>query len=236
MRRPGGAYGGYVVVGIGVDGQLVNWCIPDVVRRKDRAPSNALGLGGYRDRDCQRHDGNCKKADTGTHATCYSTFHPMQVHILRHGTAEDIRAGGSDFERKLTPAGREEVRRAIACVRPAMAPTLILSSPFARALETAQIAAEVAGYTGNIVRTEALEPNASPHLVWQEIRIRPDESQILLAGHEPLLSQLMAYLLNCPTLHVDMRKATLVRIDIDRFAGKPCGLLRWVLPPDLRVD
>ena len=176
----------------------------------------------------------------------------MQVHILRHGTAEDIRAGGSDFERKLTPAGREEVRRAIACVRPAMAPTLILSSPFARALETAQIAAEVAGYTGNIVRTEALEPNASPHLVWQVSasdateedidrmtrqlrRPGPPLPAVLLAGHEPLLSQLMAYLLNCPTLHVDMRKATLVRIDIDRFAGKPCGLLRWVLPPDLRA-
>ena len=158
----------------------------------------------------------------------------MQVHLLRHGTAEDIQAGSSDFARKLTPAGRDEVRYAIEGVRPAISPTLILSSPFARAVETAQIAAEVAGYTGNIVRTEALEPNASPHLVWQEIRSRPDELQILLAGHEPLLSQLTAYLLNCPTLHVDMRKATLVRIDIDRFEGKPYGLLKWFLPPDLQ--
>jgi phosphohistidine phosphatase len=159
----------------------------------------------------------------------------MQVHLLRHGTAEDIRAGGSDFERKLTPAGREEVRHAIERARPAIAPTLILSSPFARAVETAEIAAEVVGYKGNIVRTEALVPTASPQLVWQEMRSRPDELQILLAGHEPLLSQLTAYLLNCPTLHVDMRKATLVRIDIDRFAGKPCGLLKWVRPPDLRA-
>lgn len=158
----------------------------------------------------------------------------MQVHLLRHGTAEEIPAGGSDSERKLTPEGREEVRRAIECACPAMAPTLILSSPYARAVETAEIAAKVVGYAGNIVRTEALVPSASPHLVWQEIRGRPDESQILLAGHEPLLSQLTAYLLNCPALHVDMRKATLVRIDIDRLAGKPCGLLKWVLPPDFR--
>jgi phosphohistidine phosphatase len=157
----------------------------------------------------------------------------MQVHLLRHGTAEDIRTGGSDFARKLTPAGREEVRHAIECARSAMAPTLILTSPFARAMETAEIAAAVVSYTGNIVRTEALVPNASPDLVWQEIRSRPDESQILLAGHEPLLSQFTAYLLNCPTLQVDMRKATLVRIDIDRFAGKPSGLLKWVLPPDI---
>jgi phosphohistidine phosphatase len=158
----------------------------------------------------------------------------MQVHLLRHGTAEDIQAGGGDFARKLTPAGREEVRQAIERVRAAIAPTLILSSPFARAVETAQIVAEVVGYKGNIVQTGALEPTAAPHQVWQEIRSRPDEAQILLAGHEPLLSQLTAYLLNCPTLHVDMRKATLVRIDIDRFGGKPCGLLEWFLPPDLQ--
>jgi len=55
-----------------------------------------------------------------------------------------------------------------------------------------------------------------------------------LSGFSAEGGQLTAYLLNCPTLHVDMRKATLVRIDIDRFAGKPCGLLKWILPPDLR--
>jgi phosphohistidine phosphatase len=159
----------------------------------------------------------------------------MQIHLLRHGTAEDIQAGSSDFGRKLTAAGREEVRHAVKCAGPAVAPTLILTSPFARAMETAEIAAAVVGYTGNIVCTEALVPTARPDLVWQEIRSRPDESQILLAGHEPLLSQLTAYLLNCPTLQVDMRKATLVRIDIDRFAGKPCGVLKWVLPPDIRA-
>ena len=160
----------------------------------------------------------------------------MQVHLLRHGTAEDIRAGGSDFERKLTPGGREEVRHTIEMARPAIAPTLILCSPFARAIQTAEIAATVAGSTVKIVRTEALVPTARPDLVWQEIRSRPDELQILLAGHEPLLSQLTAYLLNCPTLQVDMRKATLVRIDIDRFGGKPCGVLKWVLPPDLKAS
>jgi phosphohistidine phosphatase len=158
----------------------------------------------------------------------------MQVHLLRHGTAEDTRPGGADSERKLTPAGREEVRRAIVRARPAgIAPTLIFSSPYVRAVETAEIAAAVVGYAGNILRTEALVPEASPRQVWQEIRGRPDESQILLAGHEPLLSQLMAYLLNAPSLRVDMRKATLLRIDLDRFTGEPSGLLKWMVTPDI---
>jgi phosphohistidine phosphatase len=161
----------------------------------------------------------------------------MQVHLFRHGTAEGIRPGGSDSERRLTATGREEVRRAIQYARPAkIAPTLILSSPYVRTVETAEIAAGVLGYAGSIVRTSALEPSASPQGVWEEIRRRQNEMQIMLARHEPLLSQLAAYLLSAPTLQIEMRKAALVRTDLDRFGGNPRGLLKWMLPPDLRAS
>jgi phosphohistidine phosphatase len=158
----------------------------------------------------------------------------MQVHLLRHGTAEDITPSGSDAERKLTAVGRDEVRHAAECARRAkVAPTLILSSPFVRAVETAEIAAEIMGCRAGIVRTEALIPSASPQRVWNEIRGRQDEMQILLAGHEPLLSHLAAYLLSSPALRIEMRKATLVRIDLDRFAPDPRGTLKWIVPPDI---
>src|SRR5271169_2096106 len=158
----------------------------------------------------------------------------MQVHLLRHGTAEDIQPGGSDAERKLTAAGRDEVRGAAECARRArVAPTLILSSPYVRAIETAEIAAEVLGYRGGIARTDVLIPTGSPQRVWNEIRSRQDEMQILLAGHEPLLSQLAAYLLSTPVLQIEMRKATLVRIDLDRFAPDPRGILKWMAPPEI---
>ena len=158
----------------------------------------------------------------------------MQLYLLRHGSAERIQPGGSDAERKLTAAGREEVRRAIAGSRRAkMAPTLILSSPYARAIETAEIAVQVLGFTGKIVRTEALVPSASPEQVWHEICNRQDEVQVLLAGHEPLLSRLAAYLLNSPSLQIEMSKATLVRIDLDRLASNPHGVLKWMAPTEV---
>jgi phosphohistidine phosphatase len=158
----------------------------------------------------------------------------MQVHLLRHGTAEEINPGGSDAERRLTAAGRGEVRRAAECARRArVAPTLILSSPYVRAVETAEITAAVLGYSRAIVRTELLIPSASPQQVWNEIRSRQEETQILLAAHEPLLSQLASYLLNSPALEIEMRKAALVRIDLDRFAPDPRGILKWMAPPDL---
>ncbi len=158
----------------------------------------------------------------------------MQVHLLRHGTAEDISAEGSDAKRKLTTSGRDEVRRAAECARRAkIAPTLILSSPFVRAIETAEIAAEVLAYRAGIVRTEALIPSAPPQRVWNEIRNRHDAMQVLLAGHEPLLSHLAAYLLNSPALRIDMRKASFVRIDLDLLAPNPSGILKWMAPPDI---
>jgi phosphohistidine phosphatase len=158
----------------------------------------------------------------------------MRIHLLRHGTAEDAPPGGSDAERKLTAAGREEIRRALECVRKAkIAPSLILSSPYVRAIETAEIAAASVGYHGTIVRTDALVPSGSPERVWDEIRGRQNETEILMAGHEPLMSQLAAYLLDSPALQVQMRKATLVRIDVERFTGSPRGVLKWMLPPDI---
>ncbi len=112
-------------------------------------------------------------------------------------------------------------------------PSLILSSPYVRAIQTAEIAAAVAGYRGTIVRTDALVPSGSPTGVWDEIRARQNEPEILLAGHEPLMSQLAAYFLECPALQVNMRTATLVRIDMESFRGSPHGILKWLLPPDI---
>src|SRR5437016_5354312 len=155
----------------------------------------------------------------------------MQVHLLRHGAAENFASTDTDAMRKLTTAGRDQLWRALECARHAeIAPTVILTSPYARAIETAEIAAAVFHYRGNIVKTDALLPVASPEQVWDELRSRQNEEQILLAGHEPLMSQLVAYLLGAPPLQIDMQTATLVRIDIARFTGEPRGTLCWILP------
>ena len=76
-----------------------------------------------------------------------------------------------------------------ATAKAGVAPTLILTSPYRRALQTAEIAAEVLDYKGELLRTKALEPGSEPPMVWEEIRVHKDESSILLAGHEPLFSR-----------------------------------------------
>jgi phosphohistidine phosphatase len=156
----------------------------------------------------------------------------MEIYLLRHGIAEDAAPGMADADRALTSAGRQKLRRVLTRARAAkVEPDVILSSPYRRALETAAVAVEALGYSGKVVQTGALTPDANPHETWEEIRARKTETSLLLASHEPLMSALLAFLLNTPALVVDFKKAALARVDCDRFGPEPHGTLKWLLTP-----
>src|ERR1035437_9182784 len=126
----------------------------------------------------------------------------MQIYLLRHGTAEDPKSGQPDSERPLTGEGRDRLRRVLKRARTAdLDPSLILSSPYRRAMETAAVAAEVLGYKGEIVRTPALVPEASPFDAGEEIRPRKNEPPFLLPSHNPLMTPRAAFLPDSPALH-----------------------------------
>ncbi len=100
-------------------------------------------------------------------------------------------------------------------------------------MQTAQLAAEVLDYKGDLLRTKALEPGGHPGMVWEEIRVHKDEGAILLAGHEPLFSSLTAYSAGCPDLQVDFKKGALACVEVDRFGAEPHGVLKWFITPKL---
>jgi phosphohistidine phosphatase len=158
----------------------------------------------------------------------------MQLYLLRHGIAEDGQAGQQDSERALTPDGKRKLRGVLKTAREAnVKPALIVTSPYLRAVQTAELAAEVLGYAGELIEIGALAPSARPEDAWEEIRLYKDEAQVLAAGHEPLFSALTAYLLRSPSLQVDFKKGALVRIDFDRIGADPRGILKWMLVPKL---
>lgn len=158
----------------------------------------------------------------------------MEVYILRHGIAEDGAAGGRDADRQLTSEGKRKLREVLRVAAAAgVGPDCILTSPYVRAVQTAEIAAEVLGYNEGLLRTQALVPDSRPEAVWDELRVHKDSKSLLVAGHEPLLSRLVAYLLGAPGLEVDMKKGALVRIDVNAATPQPRGVLRWMLVPKL---
>jgi phosphohistidine phosphatase len=157
----------------------------------------------------------------------------MEIYILRHGIAES-RGAGPDEDRALTDEGRRKLRCVLERAGGAqVSPSLILSSPYKRAMQTAELAAEILRYRKKIVETDALLPEAAPDAFWEEIRQRRNESAVLAAGHEPMLSATVAWLLGAPAMKVDMKKGALARIDVDQFGPRPPGVLCWLLTPKL---
>ena len=158
----------------------------------------------------------------------------MELYLFRHGIAEDAKPGRPDANRALTDEGKKKVADVVKAARRAgVEPSLIVSSPYVRAVETARIATEVFEYKRDVVRTEALVPSGAPEKVWAELRDYREEAAVLLAGHEPLLSHLVSFLLASPALRVEMKKAALVRIDVESFGAMPHGTLRWMITAKL---
>ena len=161
----------------------------------------------------------------------------MQIHLLRHGIAEVGKIGMSDSERALVPEGKKKLRAVLRIAKAAdVQPTLILTSPYRRAVETAEIAATELGYSGEIVKSNALRPGCAPEEVWDEIRTYSSEERILLSGHEPLFGYLAGFLLSTPSMLIDVKKGSLIRIDMDQIGLRPRGVLRWYLTPKLAVN
>jgi phosphohistidine phosphatase len=157
----------------------------------------------------------------------------VTVYILRHAIAELRREGHSDAERALTSAGKQKLQIVLRRARQVrVSPALILTSPYKRALETAEMAAEILVCQRKPVITKTLLPSGPADRAWREIA-GSEASSVLVSGHEPQLSELIAYLLKCSDLQLDLKKSALVRVDVSAAETRPHGTLKWILTPRL---
>ena len=163
----------------------------------------------------------------------------MEVYLLRHASAEQRAASGRDADRALTPAGIAELRWVLDLARQARAaPSAILASPYVRAIQTAEIAADALDCSAEIVRSTALQPESSPQRLWDEIRIHIEYDNehnpaVLVVAHEPLLSSAVAWLLGSTRAMVRLVPAAMARIDVEAVGAQPAGVLRWLIAPEV---
>jgi phosphohistidine phosphatase len=158
----------------------------------------------------------------------------MELYLLRHGIAEDFAASGRDADRALTSEGKKKLKEIFrAAAQADLRPSMILTSPFRRAKETAALAMKGLDYSGDLIESSALVPNAHPQELWEEVRVHRTEPKLLLVSHEPLMSSAAAFLLNASGLRIDFKKGAILRIDLEGFSAHPTGLLKWYLTPRL---
>jgi phosphohistidine phosphatase len=159
----------------------------------------------------------------------------MELLLVRHAIAEerDSEKWPDDRGRPLTREGVRKFRSVSRILSKTwQTPDLVLSSPLARAWQTAQILEEVCGWP-EPEELPSLEPGRKPAETVTALKKRDGAGQIVLVGHEPSMHELLSHLLCGPTeiLSLEMKKggAALVRFDAGVRAG--AASLLWLLPP-----
>ena len=164
----------------------------------------------------------------------------MELLVVRHAIAEDrevfAATGREDALRPLTAEGTRKMKRTARGLREVV-PTIdmLVSSPFTRANETAEILRRE--YDLDRVETaRELEPETALNDVATWLG-QLDHNVVAIVGHEPHLGRLVTYLITgSERPGVELKKGGACLIE---FEGKPragSGRLAWAIPPGILRD
>lgn len=165
----------------------------------------------------------------------------MNLYIIRHAIAVDEATSdyASDSERPLTDKGRKKMRQiAKALRRLGVEFDLLLSSPYVRACETAEIVADVFKMKSKIVFSDHLIPDGNPELLIGEINEKHTVDSLAIVGHEPHLSALIGLLVaDTAKIEITLKKGGVCYLSADDLHHQDHrATLEWLLPPGILME
>ena len=157
----------------------------------------------------------------------------MQLLVIRHGLAVDreefARTCPDDGLRPLTKEGKKKMRRGARGLRTLVQSLDVLaSSPLTRAVQTAEIVAEVFGVQP-IERSE-LVPSRPPGALLKWLQRQPPDAVVAVVGHEPHLSLCASWLVRgLEESFVELKKGAACLIEFPDKLAAGHGRLRWLM-------
>jgi phosphohistidine phosphatase len=158
----------------------------------------------------------------------------MILYLMRHGIAEDSAPSGGDPERRLTQHGT--LRTAMVAKglkRLGLTFDRIVSSPYVRARQTAEIVARVTEHHGEILLDRRLVPFATVDDVADLVAEHDDVESLLFTGHEPNLGTVISGFTAEGRLDIEVKKASVTALDMRRVRKPAAGGLLWSMTPKL---
>ncbi|MBK9711662.1 MAG: phosphohistidine phosphatase SixA [Kouleothrix sp.] len=151
----------------------------------------------------------------------------MELYFLRHGIAEDVGPeGAGDAGRRLTKEGIAKMKDAARGLkRIGVRLDVLLTSPLARAHQTAEIVARELGVELRLA--DALSPGCNVALLFELLGEHRAAERVMVVGHEPDFSTMIAALAGGG--RIQLKKGGLARIDLEVLEAG--GTLVWLLPP-----
>lgn len=152
----------------------------------------------------------------------------MWIYLLRHGIAEDPRPGGTDEERRLTEEGIARLRKAARSWQKLVeGPDLIVTSPYPRARQTAEILADATDHGFELREHDGLVPHGRTEdaVTLLEGELLSGTGSVAIVGHEPHLGYLLGSLLTGHGhLSVPLKKGMLVALKTESPTNVICSM------------
>jgi phosphohistidine phosphatase len=156
-----------------------------------------------------------------------------ELYVVRHGIAQDRGTDGiPDDERRLTPEGRKRMREIGRGLRRlGIEPERIVTSPLPRARETAEIVAGALGMSDKVEVSDALTDSRDSAAMRDWLLTRA-ESRLMIVGHNPGLSELVALLVmgSTESWFFELKKGGIAALSTRADGG---FALDWIAPPRL---
>ena len=151
----------------------------------------------------------------------------MILYLLRHAKAVKDAPDLKDDERKLTPRGKADAFKRAGKFRKKMAAVeVILTSPYPRAFETAEIFAAVLKKMDLIKSDSMFVPASRTEDILRHLRNFTRHNEVLVVGHGPWITELGSLLFSGSTQsHINMKKAGLMILEVDVLAAGGAKLL-----------
>lgn len=160
----------------------------------------------------------------------------VNLFVMRHGIATDPDAPGitNDAQRPLTPEGRSKLGQIVKAMHGMeLAFDAIISSPYLRARQTAELVAGSFKKPVTVQLCEALIPDGTSVQAVDMLRLlKPLPGNLLIVGHEPNLSSLVSLLVggkggSC----VVFKKGGLCKLCVHSLRPHPEASIEWLLTP-----
>ncbi len=161
----------------------------------------------------------------------------MLLLLIRHANAgaRDPSQWPDDTLRPLTDKGRKVQTDVARFLRKRdLAPTLVLTSPWLRALQTAEITVQVARAGQQPVECEPLADDPDLSRLADHLGNQPPDAIVAMVGHSPWMEELASLLLSGSTdgIRVDFPKSGVMGIELDELAAG-AGELRFMVRPKM---
>lgn len=165
----------------------------------------------------------------------------MDLYIIRHAIAVDETTSDypSDSERPLTDKGRKKMRQIAKALRHlGVEFDLILSSPYVRTCQTAEILADVFKMKDKILFSDNLIPLGNPELLIGEINEKHTVDSLAIVGHEPHLSALVGLLTTEGSkIEITLKKGGVCHLSADDLHHQDHrATLEWLLTPGILME